>query len=170
PDHRHLRKRIGRRSERHERHQSRTRQDSRSAPEFRRYGGTRSLPSHELQERRRSNSIPRLDQNQQRARRTDAKPKPGANRNSARAEYLFLRASLQRLLREPRSPTREHYLLRLHQLRSLSRRRQPRRHRPLLPREDRNFARLQSHPGETSQETAKRYFLPHVRRAFESLG
>ncbi len=111
-----------------------------------------------------------LDENRQRARRPDAKPQSSAHRHSARAEYLYLRAAVQRLLRKPRSAARKHHLLRLHQFRTLSRRRQPRRDRSLLPGEDWNLARLQPDSGKASQETAERDLLPDVRRAAPATG
>ncbi len=98
------------------------------------------------------------------------KPQEDSRRHSARAEYLHLRAAVQRISGKPGRAAGEYYLFRLHQFRTLSRRRQPRRHRSLLPGEDRHFARLQPDPGKASQEAAECDFLPHVRRAYFSAG
>ena len=68
--------------------------------------------------------------------------KQAAHRHPARAEYLHLRAAVQCVLREPGRAAGEHRLLRLHDAGALSRRRQPRRDRSLLPGEDRHLARL----------------------------
>ena len=68
-------------------------------------------------------------------------------------------------LRKPGRAAGEHRLLRLHQLGAVPRGREPRRHRSLLPGEDRHLARLQPDSGKASQEAAQRHLLPDVRRA-----
>ncbi len=134
-------------------------------PELRRHRRARSFPSAKREARCRSDPHARLDQIRQRAHRADGSAQGASHRHPARAERLCLRAALQRLFRKPRRAAREYRLLRLHQPRALSRRRQPRRHRSVLPGENRHLARLQPDPGQAPQEAARRDLLPDGRRA-----
>ena len=88
-----------------------------------------------------------------------------ARRHPARAEHVRVRAALQRLPREPRRLRRQHRVLRLHERRAVPRGCRPRRHRPVLPGEDRRRARAQPAVRQAREEEARLHLLPDVRRA-----
>ena len=93
------------------------------------------------------------------------KRKKRARGHSTRAQHLHLCTAFQRISGKSGGSTGEHRLLRLHEFGALSGGSEPRRHRSLLPGEDRHFARLQPDSGKAPEETARRNFLPDVRRA-----
>ncbi len=139
-------------------------------PNFSRCRVEGGFSSDEREERCRPDPCSRVDEGRQAARRADAESRQSPHRHSAPPEHLHVRAAIQRLLRKLGRAAGKRYLLRLHQLGALPRRRESRRHRSLLSREDRDFARLQSDSGKASQKAARRHLLPDVRRAAFALG
>ncbi len=130
--------------------------DQRQISQLRGHRRARGLPAGQPEECGRSDSRGEiLEQVGQRAHSAHGEPQEASRRHSARAEHLHLRAAVQRISGEPGRAAGEHRLLRLHQFRSVPRGRQPRRHRSLLPGENRHLARLQSDSGEASQEAAR---------------
>ena len=117
PHHCDLRKRPGRRCERHEGHQGGHRRRQTEISQLRRLRCPRGFPSGQRKERSRSCAVGEvLEQVSQRAHRSDGKSQDSSHRHSARAQYLHLRSAVQRVLREPRGSAGECHLFRLHYL------------------------------------------------------
>ena len=99
----------------------------------------------------------------QAAHRADEEALQLAHRHATRAEHVPVRAAVQRLPGELGHGAGEPGLLRVHRPGHVSRGRRPRRHRSVLPVEDRHPACLQPDLPEAREEAAGRHLLPHDR-------
>src|SRR5207248_8337283 len=82
---------------RDERDQERSRSAQGQASQFRGYGLEGSLPADQSEVGGGSASHARMDKGGQRSNRTNAEPQECSRRHTARAEYLHLRAAIQRI-------------------------------------------------------------------------
>ncbi len=101
---------------------------------------------------------------------THAPPREGTDRHPARDGDVLVCAAVQRLLRKPRRPRRQHRLFRSHQRGDVPPGGQARLHRPLLPVEAGAGARAQPAFRQAPPQAARLHLLPDVRRAALAAG